>query len=105
MVLHQQPSRPLHSKSEPQSLQSFVFDNGHSHYSRLIHKKATRRIAVRQGLPLHYFRGTLTVPRRSRLEFENEAGTELFPFGRRTKHQRSLTNSTFWVLLTLRLMS
>jgi hypothetical protein len=36
--LHQQPSRPLHLMSVPQSLQFFVFDNGHSHRSRLIHK-------------------------------------------------------------------
>ncbi len=95
MDLHQQPSRPLHSKSEPQSLQFFVFDNGYSHYGRGIHKKATRRIAVLQAFILRYFWGTLTVSCRGGPEFENEAGTELFPLRGALSIGKVSTNSTF----------
>ena len=54
MDLHQQPSRPLHSKSVPQSLQFFVFDNGHACHGRLIIRK--RRIeSMHRGHALALF--------------------------------------------------
>jgi len=59
MDLHQQPMRPLHSKSDPHSSQFFVFVNGNACDDRLLHKKSTRRIVD----PEAYFLGPFFVER------------------------------------------
>ena len=60
MDLHQQRMSPLHSKSDPHSSQFFVFANGEARNDRVLHKKATQRMADSIG----YFRTTLIERRR-----------------------------------------